>query len=75
MPCSPRMVSCRRDCLHRSLVMVYREAVDAWRARALAAGIDDTDPSRATDLAMFKEHDPMPNFGDYMGQYPYDAAG
>lgn len=75
MPCSPRMVSCRRDCLHRALVMRFYEADDAWRARAQAVGLDDTDPARQTDLAMWRDSDPRPNLRDFMGQYPYGNDG
>lgn len=37
MPCPPRMRGCRADCLHRKLVLEYRDARDAYDAELEAA--------------------------------------
>lgn len=39
MPCPPRMIGCRRDCLHRAMVEDYRAARERDEARRGAVTI------------------------------------
>lgn len=58
MPCSPGMRACRRDCLHRRLVLDYRDARDAWTAlRESPAGyqLEDDDFRAAYPATTFRQ--------------------
>ena len=58
MPCSKGMRSCRRGCLHRSLVLEYRDARDAWiknREQGEAMQMEDDEYAERFPPPTFKE--------------------
>lgn len=57
MPCSKAMRSCRRDCLHRKLVLEYRDARDAYEAVVEREAI-----GYATEERDYKRDHPGPTF-------------
>lgn len=57
MPCSKAMRGCRRDCLHRQMVLEYRDARDAYDAQLEAAT-----SMYDAEVADYKRDHPGPTF-------------
>lgn len=57
MPCAKAMRGCRSDCLHRKLVLEYRDARDAYDLEAERVSL-----GYATELADYHRDHPGPTF-------------
>lgn len=57
MPCAPRMRGCHAKCLHRQLVLEYRDARDAYNAQLEAAT-----SMYPAEVAEYKRETPGPTF-------------
>jgi len=78
MPCSKGMQKCRRGCLHRRLVLDYRDARFAWEAlRESDTFVDTTGAAGALvscyqlEDREFREKFPAPTFKQWL----IDQAG
>lgn len=60
--------TCRRDCLHRAMVMQYRDARHAWeerREQGEAMQMEDDD---------YRAAFPPPTFKDWLRGYPWPST-
>lgn len=61
MPCAEGMRRCRRDCLHRRLVLNYRDARDAYER-----WVEEVSIGYETEAAQVRQEHPGITFKDWL---------